>query len=149
AMMLRAIGRGLSTATGMRRGGTHRVKIRRSGTFAALVQRNDVLVVLGSPWFNTGYAALVERLRREFGMRFAVLVHDIVPLRHPEWCDRELVRLFRTWYVNILPVSDGVFSVSRATANDVERYAASAGIPLNGRVQPIPIGTCFGGAAPP
>lgn len=110
---------------------------------------DDVLIVLGSPWFNAGYAALVDRLRRESGIRFAILVHDIVPLRRPEWCDRELVRVFRAWHSSVLPVCDTIFSVSRATADDLERYAASAGTRLNGRVQPIPIGTGFGDNALP
>jgi glycosyltransferase involved in cell wall biosynthesis len=149
AVMLRTAGRSLTAAIGVRRAGARRTEISKPGSFAALARRDDVLIVLGSPWFNAGYARLIERLRREFGMRFAVLVHDIVPLRRPEWCNRELVRSFRAWYGSVLPASDAVFSVSRATAEDLKRYAASAGILLKGPVQPVPVGTCFGGALPP
>jgi glycosyltransferase involved in cell wall biosynthesis len=125
----------------------HDAEQAASADLTDLARPNDVLIVLGSPWFSNDYAAIVDRLRRQSGIRFAVLVHDIVPLRRPEWCDRTLVRLFRNWYGSVLPVSDAVFSVSHATAADLERHAAAAGIRLEGRVKPIPMGTGFGNGA--
>jgi glycosyltransferase involved in cell wall biosynthesis len=120
-------------------------------TFADTAAPGDILVVLGSPWSHPDYASLVSAQRRR-GLRFALLVYDLIPLRRPEWCDRGLVRLFRSWFDSVFPYCDHVFAISRATADDVEAYTRQRGIRLPGPVLPIPIGTSFGGAsasAPP
>jgi glycosyltransferase involved in cell wall biosynthesis len=111
--------------------------------FAALARPGDVLVVLGAPWAHPDYAALVREAKGRFGLRFAVLVFDLIPIRRPEWCDRGLVRIFRAWFAAMLPEADIVLAISRSTANDVERFAADRGIALRSRVEVIPIGSGF------
>ena len=103
----------------------------------------DILLVLGSPWSHPDYAKLIQAQRRR-GLRFALLVYDLIPLRRPEWCDRGLVRVFRAWFDAVFPLCDQVFAISRATAADVEAHTVECGITLPGPVLPIPIGTSFG-----
>jgi len=103
----------------------------------------DILLVLGSPWSHPDYARLIGSQRAR-GLKFALLVYDLIPIRRPEWCDRGLVRVFRAWFDSILPLCDQVFAISRATAADVERFAAERRIVLANPVVPIPIGTTFG-----
>jgi glycosyltransferase involved in cell wall biosynthesis len=74
------------------------------------------------------------------------MIYDLVPLRHPEWCEHGLIRLFRAWFKSSLPLSDHVFAISRATAADVEAYARENGLTLATPVLPIPIGTGFSAA---
>ena len=127
---------------------------RRAGTlprpvgpsFETEAQPGDTLLVLGAPWNRERYSDIARHVRDELRMRFGVLMHDLVPIRHPEWCYRGVPRSFREWYSDVLPFCDVVFSNSRHTADDVEAYARESGIVLNGRVQPLPIGTGFGGA---
>lgn len=116
--------------------------------FRDCVTPGDVLLVLGAPWSHPDYASLIEAHRKRYGIRFALLVHDIIPLRRPEWCDRNLVRLFRSWFKNLLPICDHVFAVSLATAADVEAYAHEQGIVLPTSVVQIPIGSGFGDPTP-
>jgi glycosyltransferase involved in cell wall biosynthesis len=99
--------------------------------------------VLGSPWSHPDYALLIMAQRRR-GLKFGLLVYDLIPLRRPEWCDRGLVRVFRDWFGAVFPLCDAVFAISRATAADVEAYAREGGVRLPGPVTPIPIGTGFG-----
>ena len=103
----------------------------------------DILLVLGSPWSHPDYANLVDIQRRR-GLRFALLVYDLIPIRRPEWCDRGLVRVFRAWFDSVFPLCDDVFAISQATAEDVERYTRERGIELANPVATIPIGTSFG-----
>lgn len=105
----------------------------------------DILLVLGSPWSHPDYAQLI-RTQRLRGLKFALLVYDLIPIRRPEWCDRGLVRLFRAWFDSVFPLCDQVFAISRATASDVELYARERGLKLAGPIIPIPIGTSFGAA---
>jgi glycosyltransferase involved in cell wall biosynthesis len=107
---------------------------------------DDILLVLGSPWSHPDYAQLI-RAQRLRGLKFALLVYDLIPIRRPEWCDRGLVRLFRVWFDSVFPLCDQVFAISRATASDVELYARERGLKLAGPIIPIPIGTSFGAAS--
>jgi glycosyltransferase involved in cell wall biosynthesis len=111
-------------------------------SFADCGAPGDIILVLGSPWSHPDYAALVSE-QRQHGLRFALLVYDLIPIRRPEWCDRGLVRLFRDWFGTVLPLCDFVFAISRATASDVEAFARATQVVLPGRVVPIPIGTGF------
>lgn len=112
--------------------------------FRTGVAPGDWLVCLGSPWFLDGYADLVANTCARHDMRFALLLYDIIPLRRPEWCDRNLVKAFRNWFRNVLPLADVLLSISRTTALDVERYVAETGLSLRACVRTIPLGTGFG-----
>lgn len=116
--------------------------------FAKCAKPGDTLLVLGAAWTFPNYAGRIGRQREQLGLRFALLVHDIVPLRRPEWCDANTAHLFRAFFDSVLPLCDQVFAVSRATAADVTAYARKQGMVLPGPVVPIPVGTGFG-AAPP
>lgn len=119
---------------------------RPTDAFESLAQPGDTLLVLGAPWNRERYSDLARYVRDEKRMRFGVLMHDLVPIRHPEWCHRGTPRAFREWYLDVLPLCDVVFANSRHTAADVEAYVRESGIVLNGRVVPLPIGTGFGAA---
>jgi len=104
----------------------------------------DVFLVLGASWVHADYAGLLRRLRQRHGLRPALLLYDLIPLRRPEWCARDLVRSFRHWVETVLPECPRLMAISHATARDVEAYAAEAGLALEAPVRPIPIGTGFG-----
>lgn len=122
-----------------------------SDVFEADSAPGDILLVLGSPWSHPDYARLIAPQRAR-GLRFGLLVYDLIPLRRPEWCDRGLVRIFRSWFDDIYPLCDHVFAISQFTANDIALYARERGMASGVVVTPLPIGTSFGGvadAAPP
>jgi glycosyltransferase involved in cell wall biosynthesis len=117
--------------------------------FASTVAPGDVMLVFGSPWFHPDYDTIVRKHRVQYGLRFAMLVYDLIPLRRPEWCDASLVRLFRNWLDPMLPLCDRIFAISQATARDVESYVAERGIKLAGSILPLPLGTGFTASAAP
>jgi glycosyltransferase involved in cell wall biosynthesis len=107
----------------------------------------DMLLVLGSPWFRTDYAELLQRMRDRTGLSVAMLIYDLIPLTRPEYCDPGLVRTFRAWFAGILPLVDRFFAISRASARDLERYAQGAGLALRHPIVVLPIGSGFGDEA--
>ena len=113
--------------------------------FEDLAKPGDALLVLGSPWFRD-YGPIARWLRDERRMRFGVLVHDLVPVRRPEWCHAGVTRTFGAWYSDVLPFCDVVLANSRHTAQDTEAFARERGIALPGPVRPVPVGTGFGAA---
>jgi glycosyltransferase involved in cell wall biosynthesis len=112
--------------------------------FAAAVRPGDILLSLGAPWWHHDYAGLIARTRARHGVRFALLVYDLIPIRHPEWCDRGLIATFTSWLEGVLPQADALLAISQATARDLVRHAAQRGLTLPGPVTPIPVGTGFG-----
>ena len=116
--------------------------------FASAISPGDVILVLGSPWFHPDYASLIGTYREKHGLRFAMLVYDLIPLRRPEWCDSGLVRLFRAWVTSMLPLCDDIFAISKSTAADVEALLREHHVTLPRPVTPIPIGTGLKAAMP-
>jgi glycosyltransferase involved in cell wall biosynthesis len=108
----------------------------------------DILLVLGSPWFHRDYAALIARTKEEKGLRFGVLLYDIIPLRRPEFCDAGLVGIFNHWLSTVLPHADVLMAISEASAADIEAYGREKGWNLKARPVAIPMGTGFGSPAP-
>ena len=129
-----------------KKGAADHQSVAPSACFASSAAPGDLLLVVGAPWSHPDYASLIGKHREQLGLRFALLVYDLIPLRHPEWCDRGLVRLFRSWFESVFPLCDHLFAISQSTAADVETYALQRGIALSGPVRPIPIGTGFGAA---
>lgn len=117
-----------------------------------LAQPGDMLGVLGSPWFHPDYSGFLTRATEGAPLRTALLVYDLIPMLRPEWCDAGLVRVFSRWFRNFAPIADRLFSISDATARDVERWALREGVSLPHPVETLPIGTGFSGpsvTAPP
>ena len=114
--------------------------------FVGSAAAGDVLLVLGSTWFHPFYGELVAMARERWGMRIAVLIYDIIPLLRPEWCDQNLTARFRHWALGLLPQADILLTISQASARDLGRFAARAGIALRASPQPIPVGTGFSGS---
>jgi glycosyltransferase involved in cell wall biosynthesis len=104
----------------------------------------DVFLILGAPWVHPDYGSLLRQVRERYQFQPALLMYDLIPLRRPEWCASDLVRDFRTWLDATLPQCPRLMAISKATAADVEAYAAETRLSLAGPVMPIPIGTGFG-----
>ncbi len=115
-------------------------------SFADAARPGDVILVLGAVWYHPDYARLVRSACDAHGLRFAALVHDLIPLRRPEWCDQGHVRLFRDWFASIVGLADPVLSISRASARDIESYAADHRLTLASGVRVIPMGSGFSDA---
>jgi glycosyltransferase involved in cell wall biosynthesis len=103
----------------------------------------DSFIVLGSPWTRRDYSRTVRWVRDDLRMRFALLIYDLIPLRRPEWCDPGLIGVFTDWHRSVLPLADQIFSISRATAVDVEDWMREAGFALTKEVRLVPMGTGF------
>jgi glycosyltransferase involved in cell wall biosynthesis len=111
--------------------------------FATRARPGDVLVVLGAAWRYPDHAGLVGAARQRHGLRVALLVFDVIPLRRPEWFEPALTRDFRAWFAATLKLADTVFAISRATAADIARVAGELGIPGHAGAEVLPIGGGF------
>ncbi len=100
----------------------------------------DAYLVLGAPWSVPGATAVLQAMKAR-GLRAGLLIHDVIPVRRPEWQSPARVAQFRDWLEASLPACDALLTLSRFTARDVEAYARERGIGLMGAVRTIPAGT--------
>lgn len=90
--------------------------------------------VAGSFLFNTGHSGLEQvaypSMLRRMGVKPLFLVHDLIPITHPEYCRAgEDVRHI-TRMRNVLALADGVIVNSQATLDDMTQFARQSNQPM-------------------
>jgi glycosyltransferase involved in cell wall biosynthesis len=113
---------------------------RLGDALAAVARPGDVLAAFGSPWSAPGQPARMARAAAAAGARIAVLVHDLIPLQRPEFCDRAQIVAFAAHLRAALPAADVVFANSHATAAAIEGWAVREGLGLRGAPAVLPVG---------
>ncbi|WP_237214356.1 glycosyltransferase family 4 protein [Falsiroseomonas oryziterrae] len=108
----------------------------------------DTLASFGSPWSLPDYPGQIARLRASAGMRYSVLIYDMIPVVRPEYCDRGLVAMFSRCTAGIIPQADTILAISQSSVRDINEWATREGVALRSTPKAIPIGTGFGHAAP-
>ncbi len=84
------------------------------------VKPHDVIVLLDSSWhFN--FFKNIEALKSK-GVKVVGLVHDLIPLSHPQFFDDKLVRDFGAWFDKVAKLADGFICVSNSTSDQVRRF---------------------------
>ncbi len=102
----------------------------------------DVILSIGASWPGGYYAAMIAGAKEQYGVRFAVMIYDLIPLNWPEWAVKELRRQFIDWLGPIIGLADNLFTISNATATDIIAFAAREAIPIQ-TPQIVPIGVTF------
>lgn len=125
--------------------GVDRTTIQKWGSIR---NSQDVLCSIGAPWHDEHYADRVRRFTRPSGMRFALLVHDLIPLLCPEFFEHGRAPNFADFMRNVLPLADVPLTNSQATARDVIRWCQAQSVPLKAEPRHLPIGTGFARPAP-
>jgi len=89
----------------------------------------SVLCLLGAAWVHQDYVHRVIGLKRRFGTRFVMTVHDLIPMYARETCDQDTARVFEEFMRRALPHVDHILAVSENTAKDVRRFLATLQVP--------------------
>lgn len=64
---------------------------------------------------------------RSAGMRVAVIVYDLLPIRHPEWFNEASAAHFRAWVEELASGSDALACISATVADDVRAWLNEQG----------------------
>jgi glycosyltransferase involved in cell wall biosynthesis len=92
-------------------------------------RNRSVLCLLGAAWVHQDYLHRVLALKRRFGTRFVMMLHDLIPIYARETCDQDTARVFEEFMRRALRHVDHILAVSENTAKDVRRYLATLQFP--------------------
>lgn len=94
----------------------------------------DVLVDLGAGW-EYGIVDIAPRLKGEYGIRYASMCHDIIPVMFPQWCGEGARARLEAHCRGLLGAADLLLFHSKRVADDMANFAAERGL--------APIRSCF------
>lgn len=93
--------------------------------------RGDVLAHFSAFWQSPNH---VDRLQKAIfvnEMKFAVMIHDLIPVNHPYWFTKEFTIWWQEKLKTLIRRADYIFSNSEFTANEVRKFALDNQIQIN------------------
>lgn len=88
----------------------------------------------GMLYLNIGHTGLDDRSLPRWvarnGIRAAYLIHDLIPLLHPEYCRPGEESKHAQRMENVLKSASGLIGNSQATLDDLSQFAAGRGLPV-------------------
>ena len=117
-----------------------------------LLRRHLPGPVSQASYVNVGHSNLRPGLWQNLqGLRRVALIHDTIPLDHPEFTRAGQSERFRARFRVAAGQADLILTISRAVRADVLRWRATLGLPVTAPVEAVPLGTRLPaeGAAPP
>jgi len=115
------------------------MRIRRR-RFERFVQEGDIVVSLGASWGVPDYMKHVAEAKRRYGIRFSILIHDLIAIENESLVERRHVVQFQNWLQEAIPKADVILTTSKYSRNAVSRLAAKAGWSLP-RVEVVELGS--------
>ena len=79
----------------------------------------DVVVICAAGWDDQAQLPLLQAAHAA-GARLVLYVHDLTPIRRPEWFPAEQSRRFADWLTSLLGMSRMIIAPSSATIRDIE-----------------------------
>jgi glycosyltransferase involved in cell wall biosynthesis len=114
----------------------------RTNRFKQFVRRGDVIVSLGASWGIPNYMKYIAEVKRCYGIKFAPLVYDLIPIKHESLVEPHHTVQFRDWLRAAIPVADIVFTISKHTRTALATFVADSGWRLP-RVEALEMGSGF------
>lgn len=134
--------RGRRTLAARAEAGLRRMALMRSGRDGCGIGPAAARYLGHAAYLNVGHANLAPQLLRHLRpLRLAVLIHDTIPLDHPEFTRAGQSGKFRIRFQAALTQADLLLSVSQATRASVLHWRDRLGLPGHAPVLAAPIGT--------
>jgi glycosyltransferase involved in cell wall biosynthesis len=93
------------------------------GAAPARLRPGDLVLLCDACW-NYGVWVAAKRARAQ-GAQVVLVVYDIMPLRHPEFCAPLVVPVFKGWLSEMLACTDALVCISAATEHDLRQWAST------------------------
>src|SRR5262249_42699240 len=107
--------------------------------FPDLVQSGDILVSLGAAWGIPHYMKHIAQAKRCYGIKYAILIYDLIPIEYESFVEQQHVAQFRNWLQEAMCFADVVLTTSKYSRDTLIKLARGAGWQLP-RVEVVPPG---------
>jgi glycosyltransferase involved in cell wall biosynthesis len=87
----------------------------------------DIVLICAAGWDDPAQLPLLEAAQKA-GARLVAYVHDIAPIRRPEWFPPERGKRFTDWLGALLGLCQMIVAPSAATIRDVEAWRRRTGL---------------------
>lgn len=97
--------------------------------FPMPVDKEDILLILDSSWYMNIWSA-VDEFKQKGGM-VEMVVYDLIPITHPQFCDDFLAHVFKEWIDDSSSRVNGYIAISKTVAESIKEYHQKKGISLD------------------
>jgi glycosyltransferase involved in cell wall biosynthesis len=88
----------------------------------------DTLLLVGAFWVLQNIVERIIALKR-LGVRIGTFVHDLIPITHPEFCERPLTEVFKAYVFRVLSLTDFIITFSDHSGRQVHEFFAKNNLP--------------------
>jgi O-antigen biosynthesis alpha-1,2-rhamnosyltransferase len=85
-----------------------------------LIDSGDCLLMLDSSW-HVSVDDAVEQFKKA-DAKVVYVIYDLIPVLHPEFCDKGVVPIFDRWIRNTRNYADGYLCISNAVKYDLQHF---------------------------
>jgi glycosyltransferase involved in cell wall biosynthesis len=110
--------------------------------FEKLIHRGDIILSLGASWGFPHYVDHIAEAKRRYGIKFSILIHDIIPIENESFVEQRHVLQFRKWLKQAITNADVVLTVSKYSRDTLLELAAGMGWSLP-PVEVLQLGTAL------
>lgn len=100
--------------------GRKRLAYQQRGLRPISFSQSDTLIIYDGLWDRVDYVQAIEKATDK-GVVLAHVIHDMVPLVMPQVCFDYVTDAFKSYFDQIAPRIDVLFSISKNTQNDFNR----------------------------
>ena len=83
-------------------------------------QQGDILLLLDSTWHLDNWSSV--KLAKDNGAKVIATIYDIIPISHPQFCDDNLVKIFKSWFDIAINYVDGFIAISNTVEMQLKNY---------------------------
>jgi glycosyltransferase involved in cell wall biosynthesis/GT2 family glycosyltransferase len=91
--------------------------------------------VIWTPFYSELFRSLSQK-----GIKFSVLVFDIIPIEHPDFVGVHYQRMFQDWLETVVTFAAAIFVSSDVIKNKILKWAAITGFSVRASIIPIEFG---------
>ncbi len=99
----------------------------RQNRFEERMQRGDMIISIGAGWGIPRYIKSIADAKRCYGIRFSILLHDLIPIQYESLVEPRHTVQFRSWLREAIAVADIVFTNSNYTRTALIEFASQSG----------------------
>lgn len=90
-------------------------------------RRGDTVLMLGAFWVMENVVENIIHLKK-FGVKIGIMIHDLIPITHPEFCETDLTASFTLYMNSVFDVVDFILCISEHTRSAVKQQLVARNI---------------------